>query len=172
MSAKIPYFAALALALSAVLVAAESGKPGSRVDIIFVQPEKFTDCKDEYRDTGRGQKYILPEIRSTIEKIASRYLAAGQHLEIRITDIDLAGGFEPWHNLGNDDIRYMRDIYPPRMELQFRLTGPDGKVISENRRKLQDSAFMLTGGFPASDSLRYEREMLRDWMAREFRRSP
>jgi len=151
--------------------AADSAASTSRVEIMFVHPEKFTDCKDERIDTGRAREHILAEIQLTIEKLAARYLTEGQHLEIKVTDIDLAGDFEPWHNPGFDDIRYMRDVYPPRMELEFRLIGADGKVIVAGNRKLQQLGFMLAAGFPTSDPLRFDKEMVRDWFAREFKRS-
>jgi len=163
--------AGLALAFSYASQAAESAKPASSVEVVFVQPEKFTDCKDEHIDTGRGRPAILSEIRSTIQSTASRYLPAGEYLEVRITDIDLAGDFEPWHGFENEDIRFMREIYPPRIALDFRLMRPDGRVIRADSRRLQSPGFLMTGGFPASDSLRYEKEMLRDWIAREFRPS-
>jgi hypothetical protein len=45
-----------------------------------------------------------------------------------------------------EDIRFFGEIYPPRMELEFRLTGADGKVIHEGKRRLQPFGFMMTGG--------------------------
>jgi len=171
MNPRNPIIAGLALALGCTVQSAEVAEPACLVDVIFVQPEKFTDCKDEYMDTGRGRESILAEFRRTIQGTASRYLPAGDRLEIRITDIDLAGDFEPWRNIGNEDIRYLREIFPPRVALEFRLKGPGGQVIRAGNRRLQSPGFMMSGGFPSSDPLRYEKEMLRDWIVREFRPS-
>ena len=48
-------------------------------------------------------------------------MPAGLALEIQVTNIDLAGEFEPWRGPQFDRIRIMRDIYAPRFELTFRL---------------------------------------------------
>jgi hypothetical protein len=171
MRTKILFVAVCALAVSGILRAAESTKPVSRVAVTFVQVENYTDCKDEYTDSGRAREHILAEIQGTFEKLAPRYVAEGQRLEIKVTDVDLAGDFEPWRNLGYEDIRYMREIYPPRMELEFRLIGVDGKVISEGKRKLRQAGYMMSAAFPSWDPLRYDKGMLQDWMRREFKRS-
>jgi hypothetical protein len=170
MNTKIPVFLASAFAILSALGAAEPGKPASRVEVVFIQPEKFTDCRDEHLDTGRSREPILAQIRTTMEKLGERYLPAGNRLEIRVTNIDLAGEFEPWHQTFNEDIRFVRDIYPPRIELEFRLLDSDGKVIREDKCRLQDNGFLMSGSFPDTDALRYEKEMLRTWMVREFKR--
>jgi len=171
MRTRILFVAIFALLISGVLRAAEPSKSVSRVGITFVQAENYTDCKDEYTDSGRAREHILAELQGAFEKLAPRYVAEGQRLEIKVTDVDLAGDFEPWRNLGYEDIRYMRDIYPPRMELEFRLIGADGKVVREGKRKLRQLGYMMTASFPSWDPLRYDKEMLRDWMRQEFKRS-
>lgn len=172
MSTKILFVAICALAVNGALRAAETAKPAtSRVEVTFVQAENFTDCKDEYSDSGRAREHILAEIQGVFEKLAPRYVTEGQRLEIKVTNIDLAGDFEPWRSLGHHDIRYMRDIYPPRMELEFRLIDADGRVIREGKRKLLQAGYMLSMAYPTWDPLRYDKEMLRDWMGREFKRS-
>lgn len=172
MRAKILIIVVCVLTAGCAHQTAELVKPAaSRAEVVFVQPEGFTDCKDESMDTGRAREHILAEIKATIEKLASHCVAEGQHLEIKITDIDLAGDFEPWRNANYSDIRYLRDIYPPRMELEFRLTGAEGKIIREGKRKLQQLGYMMSIVFPSSDPLRFDKELLHDWMTQEFKRS-
>ena len=171
MKTKILLVAVFVLAASGGASGADGVRPASRVEVIFVEPEKFTDLKDERSDSGRARDHLMAEIRGEIEKVALRYVAEGQHLEIKVTDVDLAGEFEPWLGSQFDDIRIMRDVYAPRMELEFRLTGADGKVISEGKRKLRQLAYMMSSGSPSWDPLRYDKEMLRDWMRREFKRA-
>jgi hypothetical protein len=149
-----------------------STPPPARVEITFVQPEKFTDAKNEAYASDRGQEQILASIKAYAEKTAGHYVLEGQHLEIRFTDIDLAGDFEPWLGMHYDDIRILKDIYPPRMTVEFRLTGADGKVISEGKRELQNLGYLMHTAMPSDDGLRYDKEMLNNWLRTEFRHSP
>jgi hypothetical protein len=153
---------------------AETAEKRSPVSVSFLEPEKFTDVKEEWgavsvRSDARREA-VLDELKQYLEKTAPRYLSAGQLLEIKITDIDLAGDFEPWRGANFDDIRIVKDIYPPRVSLEYRLMAADGSVIREARRELRDLGYLMSVSMPTSDSLRYEKEMLRDWLAQEFKR--
>lgn len=143
----------------------------SPVLVTFVAPENFTDVKDEYMGTESGRDAVLAELRQHITKRAASYLPAGHRLEITVTDLDLAGDFEPWHRDAFHDIRIVKDLYPPRVTLQFRLLDADGTVLSEGARQLQDLGFMMSMAWPMSDPLRYDKEMLSNWLRREFKHS-
>ena len=85
-----------------------------------------------------------------------------------ITDVDLAGDFEPWRGPDFTRVRVIRDIYPPRIDLDFRLIGADGRVLREGKRKLRDPGFLTTGaiGPGSTDPLRYEKRMIDRWFAK------
>ena len=51
------------------------------------------------------------------------------NLDIKVTDIDLAGNLEPWHGAQSDQVRITRGLYPPRIALEFRVIGPSGQVV-------------------------------------------
>ena len=53
-----------------------------------------------------------------VVKRANEVLPAGQTLTVTFTDIDLAGDFEPWRGGQAMDIRIVKDVYPPRMDLE------------------------------------------------------
>ena len=108
---------------------------------------------------------------SCVKLKAKRFVPAGCKLAITFTDIDLAGDFEPWHGPRTDDIRIVRDLYPPRLALTFRVTDADGRVVQEGRRELRDLAFLFK--LPSvfrDDPLRHEKALLDDWLDREFPR--
>ena len=94
-------------------------------------------------------------------------IADGEQLDITVTDIDLAGDYEPWRNL-NQDVRIVRDIYPPRMRLYFTLRDSQGNVVSEGERRLSDLGFLQGSGLLDTDPLRYEKRMIDSWTRREF----
>jgi hypothetical protein len=101
--------------------------------------------------------------------MGERYVPAGLQLEINVTDIDLAGDFEPWRGPQFGDVRITRDIYPPRLALEFRLTDADDQVVRAGKREIRDIAYQTRLVRPLDDYLRYEKDMLRDWFSSEFR---
>ena len=96
-------------------------------------------------------------------------------MKIKVTDIDLAGDFEPWRGPQFDQVRITRDIYPPRISLEFRLTDGSGGIVSAGKRELRDLAYQRRLIRPLDDYLRYEddylryeKDILRDWFRSEF----
>lgn len=166
---------ALLLGLTAAgsLAAADQpAAPASRVTVVFDHPEKYTDVK-EYsldNDNASGRDHYLPLLKEHLEAEAGRLLASGQKLTITFTDIDLAGDFEPWHGPRFHDIRMVKEIYPPRLTFTFRLTDESGRVLGEGERKLTDLAYqMRIGSGFRDDPLRYEKDMLGEWLRAELR---
>ena len=105
-----------------------------------------------------------------LRKRAQKELPAGEQLAVDITDIKRAGDYEPWHGPQFDDTRFVRDIYPPRIVLNFKRTDADGRVVEEGQRTLRDLSFLM-GPRPLSDSdpLRYEKRLIDDWLRQEFK---
>ncbi len=140
-----------------------------RAEVAFFEPEKFTDVRDSYMDTDANRTGYLDQLREHIVNRASSFVPPGYHLAVTFTDIDMAGDFEPWRGVRWDDIRVIKDIYPPRMALSFRLVDSEGNVVKEGRRELRDMAFLMkiTMGFQ-NDPLRHEKALIDDWMRAEF----
>ncbi|ACB74113.1 DUF3016 domain-containing protein [Opitutus terrae] len=159
----------LAVTAAAVLSAADPKTP-SRVEVTFTDPEKFTDAADAQRGSDFGREANLQELRQYIERRATRFVPEGQKLSVTITDVDLAGEVEPWRTPRMSDARFVKDIYPPRIELSFRLTDASGAVIKEGTRKLSDLTFMMNLHAVNRDDPRiYEKDLLDRWISSEFR---
>jgi hypothetical protein len=141
--------------------------PVATVD--YVATDKFTDIGAGYPASQRQRTAYLEDLRKHIAQEAQRLLPQGQRLAVRVTDVDMAGGFEPWR-WRSADVRIVRDIYPPRIDLQFRLTGPDGVLLKEGERKLSDLTFLMTATatYRDGDPLRYEKALIDTWMRNEF----
>jgi hypothetical protein len=160
----------LSLLGAGTVFAADATKPvAGKVTVIFDHPENFRDVKDSFMSTDKGRDAILNQIKQFIETKAASYLGAGQTLEVKFTDIDLAGEFEPQHGPQLMDVRIVKEIYAPRFDLGFKLTGADGKMISEGQRKLRDLNFMSRLTLPSSEPLRYEKDILKDWLRDEIK---
>src|SRR5581483_12355400 len=127
-----------------LVVSAATPKAPPRAEVNFFEPEKFTDVRDNATDTDNQQgRYRLDGIRDYILEEARNYLPEGQFLSVTFTDVDLAGDFEPWRGPRWDDVRVVKDIYPPRLQLNFRLVDAEGNVIKEGKRDLKDLGFLM-----------------------------
>ena len=140
----------------------------SRAEVTFVNPEKFTDAADGERGSDWGRDGNLEALKEHIERRASVYIPEGQKLKVKITDVDLAGEIEPWRSPNFRDVRIVKDIYFPRIELTFQLVDATGAVIKEGTRRLSDMAFLTTIHLDRSDPLVYDKGLLDDWMRSEF----
>ena len=142
------------------------------VSVQWGDPAQFSEIRlsNDRWEAVRGD--WVRDIAQYIRKRAVRQLPPGDRLEVNITDIKRAGDYEPWRGGQASSIRYMRDLYPPRIELDFKLLGSDGRVVSEGSRKLTDLAYLSHIANPTnSDPLRYEKQLLDDWLRKEFKHS-
>jgi hypothetical protein len=171
-TSRILVSAMLGLAAAGMACAADpDAKPvGVRADVTFVQPEKFADVRDAYAPSEMGRNGILDQLRDYIVSRANYYVPEGQKLTITFTDIDLAGDFEPWRGGQGMDIRVVKDIYPPKMDFDFKLTDADGKVLKEGKRQLRDLVFMSKLTLNTNDALHFDKTLLEDWLHNEFPR--
>ena len=147
------------------------GAAAIRTTVMFFEREKFTDVRDGYPGSDAGRDATLAELRKFIIQRAARHLAPGQKIAITVTDVDLAGDFEPWRGPQFDDIRIVKDLYPPRIKLVFQLTDADGRVVNGGQRDLRDLGFMMKLSINQSDPLRHEKELLEDWLRAELGRA-
>ena len=139
------------------------------VSVEWTDPAQFTELRYSRNrwDAQRGD--WVEDLAEHLRKQASKQLPEGQKLEVTITDIKRAGDYEPWHGSRLDDVRIMRDIYPPRISLQFTLTDANGQIIDQGERKLSDTGYLLNSSLPNNtDPLRYEKRLLNDWVRREL----
>ena len=154
----------LGLAAPLALCAAEVAKAPVRTEVVFEQPEKFTDVKDSDFGTDKARDAILERIREYIVERADKALPAGQKLVITFTDIDLAGEYEPWRGPQFSDVRIVKSIYPPRLKFSYKITDAAGQAVKEGKEDLRDLAFEMRLTADRQDTLRYEKDMLRDWI--------
>lgn len=153
------------LAPSAALhvYAALPAKP-ARTEVIFSSPEKFTDVKERDFSNDKDRDEILGRIREYIVKQADVILPSTQKLTMTFTDIDLAGDFEPWRGAQMGDVRIVKPIYPPRMKFSYKISDESGATLKEGEENLIDLAFDQRLTPDRQDPLKYEKEMLGDWI--------
>jgi hypothetical protein len=145
------------LATAIVLVALVASAAAERVSVVFVDPQRFADVKDAAMASERGTRAILDE----------RALPAGLVLEVRVTDVDLAGEFEPWRGPQFERVRFMREIHWPRIDLEFTLKDAEGRLVREGKRSLSDPNYLARSLRVSDDRLRYEKDVGK-WLRREL----
>ena len=151
----------------------KSGPAGSAINtgtkdnvtVNFQDPDNFTDVAEDFPSSA--SEYYLDELRDCVQKEAALRLPAGSKLTVTFTDIDLAGMIRPDRN----NLRFMTSTTIPRAQLKFQLIGADGQVLQEGERKLSDMNYQMSIGIMGrNEPLYYDKELLKDWIAKEFKR--
>ena len=84
--------------------------PARAVSVAFIEPEKFTDARRaELEPTSRAS---CGELQKFIITAGARYMPENMKLNIRITDIDLAGDFELFRGPQADHVRVTKRSLP------------------------------------------------------------
>lgn len=160
-------FVLAAVALASAL-AAPAVLAADAVQVSFADPERFTDVRDRQLGGAAADDPTLAELARFVQSEAAPHVAAGQTLEVRITDVDRAGQFEPRRGRFVDWVRVVRDVTPPRIDLTYRLLAADGQVLRSGTRALRDLQFLERLREAPHDPLRHEKRLLADWIARDL----
>jgi hypothetical protein len=162
---------AACLALAACAAGPKAPLP-DRVQIGWAPNNQLTEVRNNSFQRG----WLRPEdwqksLSEYLRMRADLILPPGQKLDVTFEDIKLAGDFEPWHGPSAQDIRFMKDIYPPRATLRYKLIDASGATLREGDRKLSDLGYLQRASMVNStDPLRYDKRLLDDWLNKEFGR--
>ncbi len=148
----------LALSLLLAPLAANAG-----VVVQWVSPEEFRDAYYTSSKTEKSRQIILDDLQKFIVAQASQYLKEGETLEIRVTNVDLAGDFEPWTD--HPDVRNIHSPYFAFISFGYKLTGADGKVVKEDDNVRLTNQLLVPPTIADRDEIApYLRQSLRDWL--------
>ena len=133
------------------------------VQVNFVQPEKFSDIKDNH---GFKRTELLKDIEAHLVEQAGKRLP-GKDVRINVTDVDLAGEVEPFGRR-MEWLRVMRTVTLPYLAFSYEVLE-GGKVVRQGDVKLRDMNYQDGfNSYSSSDSLRYEKQMIDRWFKDEF----
>lgn len=133
------------------------------VQVKFVEPEKFSDIKD---NNGFKQMDLLKDIEAHLVEQAAKHLP-GRDVRIQVTDVDLAGEVEPFGN-HMQWLRVMRSVTLPSIAIRYEVRDGD-KIVQQGETRLRDMNYQ--DGFnpySAGDPLRAEKRMIDRWFKDEF----
>ena len=158
----------LAAALACAAVAAAPGAPYRMdgVEVSYRDPAQFTEMK---HNPGERSDW-LDDLSKYTARRAAQLLPGGERLSVTITDVQLAGMFEPWRRGNLSNVRIVRDTTPPRIDLSFQLESAQGVTLKQGERQLRDGAFFLMRSTRyRNDALAYEKNLIDAWLSKEFR---
>lgn len=140
------------------------------VSVSWTDPAQFSDIRQSRNRWAAARGDWVEQLAQYFRKSAQKQLQPGQTLQLTLTDIKRAGDYEPWHGPNMDEVRFMRDIYPPRMAFTYELKGADGQVLAQGTEKLNDLSYLMNSRPMDTDPLRYEKRMIDDWTRGDLRR--
>jgi hypothetical protein len=138
------------------------------VDVRWDDPANFAEIRYSANRIESRRGDWVEQLARHVRDHATPRLAAGERLEVTITDVDLAGDFEPWRGPQFMDTRFLRDIYPPRISLHFTRLDANGAVVAQGERNLRDPGYLIGTSLVSSEPLKYEKRMLERWLVREL----
>ena len=162
--------AVLGLALACALAPAAWAQDAAAAARVNVEVGDFSQMRELKHLSGmqrRDTEQSIQALAKWLQHQAARRLPAGETLQVTLRDVDLAGDYEPGRTDGYD-IRVVKDLYPPRIELEYRLDDADGKPLRQGEATLRDTGFLFGIGPMGSDPLRFEKRMLDDWLRGQF----
>ena len=142
------------------------------VTVQWTDPEQFTEIRGSRNRWEARRGNWVHELAEHLRDGVQERIGEGERVEILITDIRRAGDFEPGRSPQMDHVRVMRDIYWPRMDLEFSHRDATGDLIASGERELRDQTYLSSlQGRVGNETLRYEKAMIDDWLRREFGRT-
>jgi len=138
----------------------------AEVRVDFLAPETYRDAGLYQRLGERAREPALRNVREHLESLGERYLLPGQTLRVEILDIDLAGEIEWWHT--GSDIRYLRNVTSPRIQLRYVLEE-NGRVAEEAEEWISDPAYLFMGTSSyGRGPMAHEKRMISRWFRSRF----
>jgi len=130
----------------------------------FSDVTEYSDFSYSGMSEEKSKAILVKSLEDRKEEF-NQHLNEGASLVIKFVDIDMAGEIQPWRNTANSDIRYIEDIYIPRMTLSYTLSK-DGEVISEGESKVSDMDYLFGANKIRSNSetFYYEMELIEDFI--------
>lgn len=155
---------AAALSFQIQAATAEKAATPAVVKVNWLNPEKFSDIRPANGSRKAYQERVTTAFEKILGELAEK-LPAGYSLEISVKDIDLAGDVNPMYRIDNTDIRVIKDIYFPRIKLDYVLFDQNKQPIrQESDVKIKDMGFMTSSHIGNRNrEFAYEREMLKKW---------
>ena len=137
--------------------------------VTWQEPDNYTDIRPTNETKEAFRDRVFKDLGAVFDDMAKQ-LPDGVLWDITVTDVDLAGDVRPMMRPGMNDIRIVKEVYWPRMTIQYKMTDASGKMLAEGKEDIKDMNFMMSSiGLSGDSSFQYEERMLRDWFKKQQR---
>lgn len=133
------------------------------VTVEWQDPKSFSDVKASGDIQSRFENRTFEELTKNLNKEAAKILKPNQKLEMVVTNLDLAGDVRPTFGATPNDLRVVKNIYPPRITFSYKVIEGDQVIIAGNE-KLTDLNFMYSIRSNNDRPNRYENTLLTSWL--------
>ena len=137
------------------------------VKITWHDPQKYTDIDAAGELQSRFEQKVFATLTADLNKQASKVLKANEKLVLMVTNVDLAGDVRPTFGEVSNDIRVVKDIYPPRIAFSYKVMK-DSRVVLSGDEKLQDMFFMSGIQPLVQRPYMYEASLLTHWFNKKI----
>ena len=136
----------------------------AEVSIVWQEPEKFQDIEaGNLMAQKRFQQEVIDELGRYIKEAADTYLPDSYHLNITVTDVDLAGDVEFFFTRFPEGVRIMHDLYFPSIAFTYELIDGKGGVRASGQ-EIGDMGFQFAGSRDITNApFGYEKRMIDKW---------
>lgn len=157
-----------ALLATACGLALSTGANAATLVFEHGDPKDFRDIRATDQSQARFEQRVLKDIEEHFRKEAAA-LPENQTLHVNVTDLDLAGFVEYFHQRYPMGLRVIRNVDIPQMELSYELRDGSDAVIQSGEENLKDLGFRFSNVTPRRDDpLRYEKWMITEWFDKTF----
>ena len=132
------------------------------VKVEWHEPDEYTDIKPANMSKKSFRASVFKQLEKHWSKMATKKLPEGMKLEVKVTNLNLAGDVR-YNFAMNRDIRLVKNIYWPAIEFEYKLY--DGKrLVKSETVKIKDMAFLDRGGLLGNRGNYYhEKRIITDW---------
>ncbi len=108
-----------------------------------------------------------------LRSAAAQCVAEDERLTVAVLDVDLAGDID-WSRSSAVELRVLREVSWPRIELEYALIDAGGQTVVQGREQVSDMNYLAHSARArfARETLPYERLMLENWAASRLCRPP
>lgn len=151
--------------MSIVLAVFSTTVLAADIQVEWTNPDDYRDVRAANESKKRFQERTFEKLDKHFTELASK-LPEGYQLVVKVTDVDLAGNVEFGRT---QQIRIVRQIHFPRMDLEYQLFDDKKQLISTDKAELKDMSFLNNIKTRAgSQTLSYEKYMIEEWFNKTF----
>jgi len=158
--------AGIFVALVPQVVASDKDEP-EFVRLTFELSNEFRDFKTEIGVRKPDQERLKKEMKRQLNEAVKRYLPEGHSLNIQFQDIDMAGEIFPSFSATGNDLRVVKNAYPPKLEFTYQWYDENGEKVLDGLEVLKGNnvsglSQRATSGYRGP--LAIERVLIDEWL--------